>query len=147
MRHTRAGMLVGIANPWWRGKRARYSRCMCNPQFYVSDKRPSLLRLRCIIRFQHIKWYVTVRSLFSNRRTELSLTHWGLVTDICVRKSGDGLSRSTPNHYLDQWCCIFHWILLNKFQGTLIFCQEDAFENLAKKFDQCIQSSMCWING
>ena len=24
----------------WREKRSRHSRCMCNPQFYVSDKRP-----------------------------------------------------------------------------------------------------------
>ena len=24
----------------WRGKRSRHSRCMCNPQFYVSGKRP-----------------------------------------------------------------------------------------------------------
>ena len=25
---------------WWRGKRSRHSRCMRNPQFYVSRKRP-----------------------------------------------------------------------------------------------------------
>ena len=25
---------------WWRGKRSRHSRCMRNPQFYVSGKRP-----------------------------------------------------------------------------------------------------------
>ena len=24
----------------WRGKRSQHSRCMCNPQFYVSGKRP-----------------------------------------------------------------------------------------------------------
>ena len=27
----------------WRGKRSRPSRRMCNPQFYVSDKRPMLI--------------------------------------------------------------------------------------------------------
>ena len=32
-------MHVGIANPRWRGKRSRHSRCMRNPQFYVSVKR------------------------------------------------------------------------------------------------------------
>ena len=31
---------VGIANPWWRGKRSQHSRRMRNPQFYVSGKRP-----------------------------------------------------------------------------------------------------------
>ena len=25
----------------WRGKRSQHSRCMCNPQFYVSGKRPT----------------------------------------------------------------------------------------------------------
>ena len=33
-------MHVGIANPRWRGKCSRYSRGMCNPQFYVSGNRP-----------------------------------------------------------------------------------------------------------
>ena len=33
-------MHVGIANPWWRGKRSRHSRCMRNPQLYISGKRP-----------------------------------------------------------------------------------------------------------
>ena len=40
MRHARAVMHVGIANPRWRGQRSRNSRRMCNPQFYVSGKRP-----------------------------------------------------------------------------------------------------------
>ena len=31
---------VGIANPWWQGKRSQHSRRMRNPQFYVSGKRP-----------------------------------------------------------------------------------------------------------
>ena len=38
-------MHVGIANPWWRGKRSRHSWRMRNPQFYVSGKRP----IRCHI--------------------------------------------------------------------------------------------------
>ena len=33
-------MHVWIANPWWRGKRYRYSWRMHNPQFYVYGKRP-----------------------------------------------------------------------------------------------------------
>ena len=40
VRHARAVMHAGIANPRWRGKRSRHSRRMHNPQFYVSGKRP-----------------------------------------------------------------------------------------------------------
>ena len=40
VRHVRAVMHVGIANPLWRGKRSRHSRRMHNLQFYVSGKRP-----------------------------------------------------------------------------------------------------------
>ena len=36
----RAVMHVGIANPQWRKKRSLHSRCMRNPQFYVSGRRP-----------------------------------------------------------------------------------------------------------
>ena len=39
VRDARAVMHVGIANPRWRGKRSQNSRCMRNPQFYVSGKR------------------------------------------------------------------------------------------------------------
>ena len=39
VRHARAVMHVGIANPRWRGKRSRHRRTR-NPQFYVSGKRP-----------------------------------------------------------------------------------------------------------
>ena len=39
VRHARAVMHVGIANPRWRGKRSRHSRRMRNPQICVSGKR------------------------------------------------------------------------------------------------------------
>ena len=38
--NARAVMHVGIAILHWRGKRSRHSRCMRNPHFYVSGKRP-----------------------------------------------------------------------------------------------------------
>ena len=40
VRHARGVKHVGIANPMWWEKRSRHSRRMCNPQFYVSGKRP-----------------------------------------------------------------------------------------------------------
>ena len=39
MPHTTV-MHVGIAKPRWRGKRSQHSPRTCNPQFYVSAKRP-----------------------------------------------------------------------------------------------------------
>ena len=39
-------MHVGIANSQWRGKLSRHSRCMRNPQFCVSGKRP-MISTRC----------------------------------------------------------------------------------------------------
>ena len=48
VRHARDVMHVGIATPWWRGKRSQHSRRMRNLQFYVSGKRP--------IRWWHRRW-------------------------------------------------------------------------------------------
>ena len=42
VRHARAVMHVGIANPRWRGKRSRHSRRMRNPQCYVFSKWPTI---------------------------------------------------------------------------------------------------------
>ena len=36
VRHARAVMHVGIANPWWRGKRSQHSRLMRTSQFCLS---------------------------------------------------------------------------------------------------------------
>ena len=43
VRHARAVMDAGIANPRWRGKRSQHSRRKRNQQFYVSSKRPIVL--------------------------------------------------------------------------------------------------------
>ena len=40
VRHVRAVMHAGIANPRWREKRSRHSRCTRNLLFYISGKRP-----------------------------------------------------------------------------------------------------------
>ena len=47
--HAYAAMHVGIANPRWRGKCSRHSRCMRNPQCYVSDKSPIEGVTKCTI--------------------------------------------------------------------------------------------------
>ena len=46
VRHARAVMHVGIANPRFRGKRSRYSRHRRNPQLCVSGKSPMITVIR-----------------------------------------------------------------------------------------------------
>ena len=45
VRHASAIMHVVNTNPWWWEKCSRHSWHMCNPQFYVSGKRP----MECLI--------------------------------------------------------------------------------------------------
>ena len=40
MRHAPAVIHVGLANPRWRGKASRHSRCMHSQQFYVRARGP-----------------------------------------------------------------------------------------------------------
>ena len=54
VRHARAVMHVGIANPRWRGKRSRHSRRMHNPQRYVSGKKPIVLYMPLSTRWLNI---------------------------------------------------------------------------------------------
>ena len=56
VRHARAVMHVGIANPRWRGKRSRHSGRMRNPQFYVSGKRPMVLYHVWVFWLQKLSW-------------------------------------------------------------------------------------------
>ena len=67
VRHARAVMHVGIANPRWRGKRSRHSRRMRNPQFQVSGKRPMLPTFPCIVfhldNFMKNLWYVNFHNV------------------------------------------------------------------------------------
>ena len=59
--HARAVMHAGMANLRWRGKGSQHCQRMCNPQFYISGKRPigwDLVNHRYKISFElvhHIK--------------------------------------------------------------------------------------------
>ena len=59
VRPARAVMHVGNTYSRWRGKRSRHSRCMRNPQFYLSGKRPMpsplLIWIICV-QFIKPKW-------------------------------------------------------------------------------------------
>ena len=51
VRHARAVMHAGVANPWWRGKHSRHTRRMRNPQFHVFGKRPMVRSIRLTVNY------------------------------------------------------------------------------------------------
>ena len=53
VRHTRAAMHVGIANPRWLGKCSRHSQRTPSPQYYVFGKRPMQKKITCQISHLH----------------------------------------------------------------------------------------------
>ena len=66
-----------------------------------------------------------------------ALTHQGWVMHVCMIEQNHYLFRlwldtcMLPSHYLKQWCFIFNWNLVNKFQWNLnqnitIFIQENG---------------------
>ena len=109
-----------------------------------------------------LKWILCMNEI----KWDLSLTHWGRVTQICVSKliigSDNGLSpgRSVawpvPSHYLNQCWNTVNWTLGNKQQWNLhqnsyLFIQENAFENVVWKMaailsrPQCVKMSLVGI--
>ena len=73
-----------------------------------------------------------------------ALSHWGLVTHICVVELGHHWFRqwlvacSVPSHYLNQCWNIVNWTVRNKLhwnfnRNSNIFIQEIAFENVVCK--------------
>ena len=82
------------------------------------------------------------------------LTHWGRVTHICVGKLGHHCFRqwlgacSAPSHYLNQCWNIVNWTLRNKLQwnlnrNSIIFIQENAFENVVWKMAAILTRPQC----
>ena len=72
---ARAVKYVGITNPRWRGKR---SRCMSNPRFYLSGKRPMLSIFQMTggttyAYFSHSQKH----DCSIDRKRDLTLTNWG----------------------------------------------------------------------
>ena len=79
VRHVRAEMHVGIANPRWWGKRSRYSQRMRNLQFYVSGKRPMAHpHLFCQRSYLNCKVLEPIRLGKRSWCCDL-LTAWGLI--------------------------------------------------------------------
>ena len=96
-----------------------------------------------------------------HQHKDVTLTHWGRVTHICVSKltiigSDNGLSPGR-RHYLNQWWNIVNWTLGNKLRWNFnrnwnIFIQENAFENIVWKmasilsWPQCVKTSQTPIS-
>ena len=80
MRHARAVMHAAIANPRLWGKRSRHSRRMCNPQIYVSGKRPML-------RFPNqlcSEWQVISEDMVISNMSHVIRMHMGLFSSRAV---------------------------------------------------------------
>ena len=58
---TPESITFAIANPRWWGKRSRHSRCMLDPQFYVSGNRPLPLSIN-LQRYVKYTPYLTTSS-------------------------------------------------------------------------------------
>ena len=79
--HARAVMHAGIANPRWRGKRSRHSRCTSNPQICGSGKRPMLT----YIPMRHVHVARTLSGLQSDGGEIMCPTmFWCRITWVCV---------------------------------------------------------------
>ena len=98
VRHARAVMHVGIANPRWWGKRSRHSQHMHNPQFYVSGKRPMASWVVVIIRSSNCLSIRRETITGTSAETEmLSVGHFGTYFSDIYIKSAYTLKKS----YLD----------------------------------------------
>ena len=101
VRHARAVMHSGIANPRWRGKRSRLSRLMLNPQFYVSGKRHMGIALESVLLLNIAMCWWTLPKICHSYEQLLSylLTHLG---SNCPQNF-----RNTVSTYIITWLCGF----------------------------------------
>ena len=96
---------------WWRGKHSRHSRCMRNPQFYVSGKRPKANDVRHSSWTRAISWYWT----WLKRHYLVISFRWNIVT-------------------YSEWKNMKIWILYNKI--TFLTAQ-----GICHVVDKCLSNS------
>ena len=103
----------------WRGKRSRHSRCMHNPQFYVSGKRP--MPVNVIINTEQ-----GVANLVHNVRHTLYCWIIGLYAASCTRKCvGD--SNHIKGDLLSTVCRTFGWVLFWFGSGRFTYIVQGFF--------------------
>ena len=108
MRHSRAVMHVGIANPWWWGKRSRHSRCVRYPQFYVHGKRSIVTqwshfqnvkgRWRCVLCQKRREYACVTGDWFHGRDAKPSLNN-----KVFQRKLNDIWSGAESDWVSSEW--------------------------------------------
>ena len=122
MHHARAAMHVGIANPLWRGKRSPHSRCMRNPQFYISGKRPML---SCVSR---IYVHVALVGLGHNRQ----ICHASFLKQTGCKQMGSVTTTQLPAN--DMKCPHGNWQKFNTLKleeyGILHATLSSAFSDI-----------------
>ena len=110
----------------WRGKRSRHSRRMCNPQFYLSGKRP-------------------LKNLLHNGIGSLRLNRDWINQRFFISWRP---SVRRQSYYLNQRFNIVNWTLRNKIQWNLnrnymTFIQENAFESVVLKIAADLSQPQC----
>ena len=97
VRQARAVMHVGIAYPWWWGKRSRHSRRMRNPQFYVSGKRP--MTLAHILHYStFLQWFhrLPFDSLYNESVKQSFANFFAVSLNMFLSKQSNGRWNETP---------------------------------------------------
>ena len=164
VRHVRAVMHVGIANPRWRGKRSRHSGCMRNPRFYVSGKRPHEQRinphLSTMTSWDGKAYWPCGRGI--HRFIPLAkgpAMHWCFNCWTRSRVTGDFIRHYAPVKSLLWWLEIRLWIQLSSwFTGAGNACnrktytipwsvsrQRGQFRHLGLKNNLCGQKQFIFI--
>ena len=117
---------VGIANPWCRGKRSRYSRRTHNPQFYISGKRP----MYQFVIYNSDAWendqYLagdTFKRIISEERFWIRIS-LKLACLVPFKKSHVYVCRALNNFFL-------HFLTANK-EMNMVF---EAGSSIAKRYD------------
>ena len=119
---ARVVMHVGIANSRWWGKRSRHSRCIHNPRFYVSGKRPMATRLRLCSSLTGAPWLKKLIEISLSETTNLGASN-------CVRKKMDP-NLDTPFSSATQICFSRVYIL-----GIVLFI---TFRLSYSDIDHCL---------
>ena len=94
-------------------------------------------------------WHIN--NLYSITQNLLHLTHWDRVAhirELTILGSDNGLSLTTPTHYLNQSLNIVDWALGNKFQrkfnrNSNIVIQQKAIENVVCEMVSILLQPQC----
>ena len=113
-------LTTGFLRSRWQGKRSRHSRCMRDPEFYASGKRPVELSSSVVRKFVVVP-SVSCRSSVTRIISYLGMKSWDL--HVCDRASTithvDHVKKSNP-WYNKIWLCLNVTIWSSQFFFQLL---------------------------